>query len=96
MSVTARVADVEVIVAALLSFAFAALYTRSDWRSTRPGRSVMYLILALASVLTLGAITSCLGEDWPGRQHTRAVVFGALIVTLVGMLTALHQAQRRR
>ncbi len=91
----ATVADVEIVIAATLSLLFAAVYTRSDWTSTRPGRSVMYLILALSSVLTLGAVTSVFGLAFPGRQQVRAVLFAGLIFTLLGLLRALRQQQRR-
>lgn len=96
MTLAARIADAEVVLAAVLALTFAATYTRSEWRSTRPGRSVMYLILALASVLLLGTATSLFGEQWCGRQPTRALIFGALILTLLGMLRALRAEQRRR
>jgi hypothetical protein len=56
-------------------FVFFYLF-RSNWRSTHPGKALMYSMLSLLLLVDLSAATILLGITFPGREILRILVFG--------------------
>ena len=75
---------------------FVVLYwTRSPWRSTGPGRSVMTLALSITAVLTFVLIIFIFPiPDW-AKQVLRAADFGAVTIAGWVMVKSLLTAQKR-
>lgn len=82
--------------AAVLCWVYVARYgTRSPWWKNQVGRSIMWLALSLAVVLTL-ICTSFIFGDYPGRAVVRTVVYSSLPVALAEFVRVLVQVQRGR
>lgn len=81
---------------AALAWAFVALYGfRSPWRSTPVGRSLMYVWVALAVVLSMIVATRYLG-DYPGRTVLRVLIYTPLPVAFAQFIRVLLRVQAGR
>ncbi|GGG04023.1 hypothetical protein GCM10007304_17700 [Rhodococcoides trifolii] len=90
-----RTADYFLVASALTAWAFVGLYgTRSRWRLLNAGRSLLYVFVALALVLTQNAASVFLGADYFGRGVLRQIEYWSLWVALLGMLHTLWGIQR--
>jgi hypothetical protein len=75
---------------------FVALYgARSPWRRNQVGRSIMWLALSLALILTLIS-TSFLFGAYPGRDLVRNLIYSSLPVALVQFTRVLVRVQQGR
>ncbi len=82
--------------AAALAWVFVLLYaTRSPWRRTVVGRSLMYVWLALTAILTLVFFSYWLGA-YPGRDYVRALVYSTLLPAFASFVLVLVQQQSKR
>lgn len=92
----ATLIQVEVALSAVVAWAFVLMYGfRSPWRATVVGRSLMYVWVSLAVILTLITGTFWFGE-YPGREWVRLAVYTPLPVALGKFLWVLVQVQRGR
>lgn len=88
--------QVAISLSALLAWSFVARYALcSPWRSNVVGRSLMYVWLSLAVILTLIATTYIFGA-YPGRTAVRAVVYTTLPFALGKFLVVLVRVQQGR
>jgi uncharacterized membrane-anchored protein len=77
--------------------AFVILYaTRSPWRSTEPGRAVMYLASSLMVVYILAAVNAIFGQDWPYRGVLRFLIYAVVSSTFYRLLFTLIRIQNGR
>lgn len=88
-----RVADWALLSSFPAVFLFAAYYSRSRWRSTAVGRSLMYQSLSMALVLVV-VLSSMLWHDYPGRPIVRLVGYTWLSVNLWRMFFTLRAYQK--
>ncbi|WJR32406.1 hypothetical protein P3F83_18010 [Mycobacteroides immunogenum] len=89
------VADVLLTVAAVLSWVFAMLYlTGSMWWLERVGRATISMMFALALVLTQNAMSVWWGENYPGRDQVRGLLYASLAYALARLVLTLHHIQR--
>lgn len=78
----------------VLAWTFAIVYgTRSPWRATQAGRSVMATTIALGLIGAQLASVWIFG-DYPGRAEVRALVVLALVLTLLHRLLVVLRIQR--
>jgi hypothetical protein len=90
-----QTADFFLVASAAAAWTFVALYgTRSRWRLLNAGRSVLYVFVALAVVLTQNAASVYLGSAYPGRGVLRLMEYLSLFVAVAGMLHTLWLIQR--
>lgn len=62
---------------------FAASYAIFfNWRKTQSGRSLMYFVLALVSVLVLAGLSVLTHMEYFGRAWIRVVVYAAIAATV--------------
>lgn len=88
-------ADALLLTAAVLAAAFVGRYaTRSRWRLNPVGRSLMYVMGALAAVLAQNSASVYIGTDYLGREVVRLLLYAALVLTLLGLLRTLFREQR--
>jgi FlaA1/EpsC-like NDP-sugar epimerase len=79
---------------ALLFWTFVIRYgVKSPWWKHPVGRSIMWLALSLAVVLTL-VCTSFIFGEYPGRETVRTVIYSTLPLAAIEFVRALVQAQR--
>lgn len=77
----------------ILSAFFCALYARrSNWRATAPGRSLMYLNLAILG-LAFNEFAARLPLDFAVHGLVRVVLLAILVAALTKQLVTLHHAQ---
>ncbi|MBM4516559.1 hypothetical protein GS876_23515 [Rhodococcus hoagii] len=77
----------------VLAWTFAIVYgTRSPWRATQAGRSVMATSVALGLIGAQLASVWIFG-DYPGRAEVRAFVVLALVLTLLHRLLVVWRIQ---
>ena len=82
---------------AVVGHAFIVIYfLRSQWRTTQPGRSLMYAKLAIAGMLDLSIARWFYGDDWPGRLYVLVVFFYAVFGSQAYLLFTLIATQTRR
>lgn len=68
---------------------FVVIYASfSNWRKTRPGRSLMYAVLALASVLAMNTLHLAFAP-YPGVEIVRIAVYSGLLFSIVRLVIAL-------
>ncbi|MBF6291791.1 hypothetical protein IU454_07925 [Nocardia farcinica] len=80
-------------VIAVLGWIFVSAYgIRSKWTSTAAGRGVMRLMVCLALICTHGTITVLFG--YPGRDHIRPILLGAVLLAVLDLLLTLFRLQR--
>lgn len=77
------------ILSGILAWAFAVAYGAFyPWTRNRSGRAVMFLVLSLASVITLVVLGRAF-HDYPGRTFLTLIIFSAVPVALASLLVAL-------
>lgn len=92
-----EVADVLLLLALPPVILFIGFYGwRSPWRDLVAGRSLLYVLVALAAVLAQNAASVFIGSDYLGRELIRVVLYGGLVVTLWRMLWVLLHLQGKR
>lgn len=74
---------------AIASLLFVITYSFYPWRSTAPGKSVMYLLASLMGMFSLGVLSRTLGTDYAGRQALTAVLFVLVVATVWRLLLTL-------
>ena len=72
---------------------FVAYFSRSDWRSTRVGRALMYQALGM-TLIVLVVLASLFFGDYPGREYVRLVGYTVLTTVLWRMFFVLRSYQR--
>lgn len=83
------------ILAAALAWLFAATYWAFyPWTRNRSGRAVMFLVLSLASILSLVVLARAF-HDYPGRILLTLIVYAAIPAALTSLLFALLAKWRR-
>jgi hypothetical protein len=81
---------------AVTSWAFVVLYwIRSNWSSTQPGRALMYAMGSLALFTSQVTLTIWTDSAYPFRSEVRALLYSALLLTLVNLVTVLLLSQRK-
>lgn len=81
--------SVLMILSGILAWAFAVAYWAFyPWTRNRSGRAVMFLVLSLASVLTLVVLGRAF-HDYPGRVFLTLIIFAAVPLALTSLLVAL-------
>lgn len=88
--------EARILIGAMTLFAllFAALYTRSPWRSTEAGKSLMFTALAIAAIGLQQLIFWWFG-DYPGRDELRAVAYSALALAMLHRVIVLWDSQHQ-
>ena len=82
--------------AASLAWVFVVRYGFwSPWQRSVVGRSLMYVWIALAAVLTLVFFSYGLGA-YPGRDYVRALFYSSLIPAFASFVLVLVQQQTKR
>lgn len=85
-----------VLVSMTIAWAFVIRYGLwSPWRLTIVGRSLMYVWVSLAVVLTMITASFWLGE-YPGRMWVRLVVYSSMPVAFAIFFRVLVHVQRGR
>lgn len=80
---------------AVLSWLFVILYgVRSDWRSTQPGRAIMYAMASLALFTSQVTVTVWM-TDYPFRSEVRGVLYTFLALMLLNLVVTLLLSQRK-
>lgn len=70
---------------------FAFTYGRyADWRKTKPGRALMYMIVSMALVLAM-AFAHLITGNYPGIEFVRYAVYGLFTFSVWNMVRALYQ-----
>ncbi|BDB62345.1 hypothetical protein [Rhodococcus sp. RDE2] len=89
-------AEARILIGAMTLFAlvFATLYTRSPWRSTEAGKSLMFTALAIAAIGLQQLIFWWFG-DYPGRDELRAVAYSALALAMLHRVIVLWDSQHQ-
>lgn len=88
------IGDTVMLFALLGALLFAGSYALFfNWRKTRAGRALLYLILAL-DAWAVQSFLSRLNPDYPGREWVRLVVYTGILVTVWGLLITLWRAWR--
>lgn len=71
---------------------FCGLYSRSLWRSTPPGRAVMYVVGSFGAV-GLMVCAQLLFKSWPGRDQMRMVTYLAVSLALYNVALTVWRYQ---
>jgi hypothetical protein len=88
------IVDGLIYVASVPAVLFPAMYaSRSNWRATAPGRSLMQLAVALAVVMLLIVATMLFGNDYLFRDWIRFLAYGFLVTSLWRQVFTLARAQ---
>ena len=70
---------------------FAGTYARfADWRKTRPGRALMYLIMSMIAVLAM-AFAHLITGIYPGIEFVRFAVYGFFTFAVWFNVRSLYQ-----
>lgn len=73
---------------------FAVTYIReADWRKTAPGRSLLYMVFSMIAVLSMSFVHMITGP-YPGQGLVRIVVYGAMTVAIIRIVTTLYRTLR--
>lgn len=77
---------------------FCAVYIRSRWRSTSPGRAIMYIMGSFGLVGLVVCSALFLGTEYPGRDQIRMATYlcVALAVYNVSLTMSSYQWQSKR
>lgn len=73
---------------------FMIVYATRNWRSTDPGKAVMYAIAGINAVLLMVTIHLFTGP-YPGIEIVRVVVYGALAITSWSLVATLARSIRK-
>lgn len=79
---------------AIAALLFVITYSFYPWRSTTPGRSLMYLLAALMGMFSLGVLTRTLGPLYPGRHILTLTLFVLVVITVWRLLVTLWRHNR--
>jgi len=91
------VTNVLVLTAWLAAAGFIGRYLLTTWYKRTAGVVGMMLICSAFSILSLAAMTTVLGQDWPGRAPIRLAVYLLLNVLLwSGLVTLLRDQHTPR
>lgn len=73
---------------------FAITYANnSDWKKTRPGRALMYMVTAMIGVLAM-AFAHLITGPYPGMEFVRLGVYGYMTFSVFNILAALYKSLR--
>lgn len=96
-SIMTSITDVQTIIVAVLGAVFLFIYTRFfNWRKTKPGRALVYLIVALELIALSGALARNLGNIYPGRELVSFLSWGSAIWASINMLWVLMKSWGKR
>lgn len=73
--------------------AFCALYSRSRWRSTGPGRAVMYIVASFGAVGLMVCVQLLFKGDWAGKDQLRMAVYLSVTLSLYNVALNVWLAQ---
>lgn len=93
MSVWAILTDAAILVALITAVLFPALYLRSPWRSTLPGRSIMLFSVIIAGIFVLIAVRTVFRVELP--EYVRTIVYVLIAAATTTQLLVLLRVQRR-
>lgn len=89
-----NVAEIFLFTAAALSLVFVVLYQLlARWERSPFGVHTMISHIILFLILTMGVGASVFGDNFPGRQVMRVVIFLACVVVLVHQIYLLLREQ---
>ena len=88
--------EARILIGAMTVFAltFALLYTRSPWRSTEAGKSLMFTALAIAAI-GVQQLTVWWFGSYPGRDELRSVAYSLLALAMLHRVVVLWQSQHQ-
>ena len=73
---------------------FAITYANnSDWKKTRPGRALMYMVTAMIGVLAM-AFAHLITGDYPGQEYVRLGIYGYMTYSVFNILGTLYKSLR--
>lgn len=88
-------ANVSLVYMAIATTAFAVGYAvRSNWSNSWIGPVYLGYKATMALVLWQIVIAVWASNDWPGRQHTRFVIYSLGVIAAVVWAATLREAQR--
>jgi len=74
---------------------FVAVYARySDWRATRPGKALMYWVVAFAALILMNTIHLATGR-YPGIEFVRITVYFSLGLAIWRLVWTLVMILRK-
>lgn len=74
---------------------FAFTYARAaNWRKTKPGRAMMYLITSMGTVLVMAFVHLWIGGTYPGAEFVRLAVYGFMTAAIWRFVYVLFQSLR--
>ena len=76
----------------LTCLGFCGLYSRSRWRSTPPGRAVMYVVGSFGAV-GLMVCAQLIARDWPGRDQMRMVTYLGVALAIYNVAITVWRYQ---
>ncbi len=81
------------VLVTLTCIGFCIAYSRSRWRSTASGRSLMYVVGAFGLVGLVVCSSLFFGTDYYGRDQIRMVAYLAVVVSLFNELLTMLSYQ---
>lgn len=80
----------------ILAFAFTLMYaSRSNWRSTAPGRALLYLVAMFATLSAWLSVSFWIGDNFTdAKSIVREVLLVVLIVMFINLLITLRRIQQ--
>jgi len=76
--------------------AFVVVYaSRSRWRDFVAGRSVMYFMVSLALVSISGILVSAFGDDYPGREWVRLLLYSSISFAVWRLVIVVLKIQNK-
>lgn len=69
---------------------------RSPWWRHLVGRALFAQSVGMALLVDISCLYALFGDNYPGRDWVRVIVFGLVTAGTFGILVALIQEQRRR
>jgi uncharacterized membrane protein len=72
---------------------FQITYARAaNWRKTKPGRAMMYLITSMETVLVMAFAHLWLGATYPGNEFVRIAVYGFMTAAIWRFVYVLYRS----
>ena len=89
------------ILAIIPAIGFPIVYAlTARWYGTQLGRSLMWMGVSIAAILSLALATSFLGPDFPGRQVVRLIVFSLVASSMwplfITYIVTVHKVRRKK
>ena len=73
---------------------FAITYANnSDWKKTKPGRALMYMVTAMIGVLGMAFFHLITGA-YPGQEFVRVGIYGYMTFSVFNILATLYKSLR--